>query len=151
MDTVSPQLFTACLENIFRWIEWKGITVNRSREYLNHKWFAVNIWLISELSNDFQKGLNDMNKKIQSRFSKEYIRFFIDSSKNDEPNLNCRNVRNTCIDCHLYIIFYFEILLSWISSDEETERTKKKKRETKREGKRNGERESRKRMRVKKK
>ena len=46
-DTISPKLFTACLETVFRKLNWKsGADING--EQLNHLRFADDVVLIAE-------------------------------------------------------------------------------------------------------
>ena len=62
-DTISPKLFTACLEDIFRKFSWetKGVCING--EYLNNLRFADDIVLIAETANDLQEMLSDLNRE----------------------------------------------------------------------------------------
>jgi len=58
---MSPKLFIACLEKIFRTIDWtkKGINVNG--EKLNHLWFADYIIIISYAVNDIEVILQELD------------------------------------------------------------------------------------------
>lgn len=60
-DTISPKLFNAGLEQIFRKLEWdnKGIKING--EYLNHLRFADDIVLISSNGAEIEEMLNQLN------------------------------------------------------------------------------------------
>ena len=59
-DTISPKLFTACLEGIFRSLDWesKGITING--EKFNHLRFADDIVVIEESLNEIEIMLNEL-------------------------------------------------------------------------------------------
>ncbi|KHN86200.1 Putative uncharacterized transposon-derived protein F52C9.6, partial [Toxocara canis] len=52
-DTISPKLFTACLESVIREIDWEG-GININGEYLNHLRFADDIVLIASTNNELQ-------------------------------------------------------------------------------------------------
>ena len=60
-DTLSPKLFNAGLEQVFRMLKWdnKGITING--EKLNHLRFANNIVLISNNGEEVKEMLNELN------------------------------------------------------------------------------------------
>ena len=62
-DTISPKLFTACLEGIFRKFSWESKGINVDGEYLNHLRFADDIVLISDNAENLQEMLNDLNKE----------------------------------------------------------------------------------------
>lgn len=40
-----------------------GLGINKNREYLNHLWFADDIFLLSESSDELQEILNYSNRK----------------------------------------------------------------------------------------
>ena len=59
-DTISPKLFTACLETVFRKLSWKsGIDVNG--EQLNHLRFADDVVLIANNTRKLQKMLRELD------------------------------------------------------------------------------------------
>ena len=60
-DTISPKLFTSCLEGIFRELDWERKGLNINGEYLNHLRFANDIILISETAEDLQEMVSDLN------------------------------------------------------------------------------------------
>ena len=62
-DTLSPKLFNAGLEQVFRMLNWDntGITING--EKLNHLRFADDIVLISNNGEEAQEMLNDLNRE----------------------------------------------------------------------------------------
>jgi len=61
-DTISPKLFTACLESIFR-INWERMGLYINGQYLNHLRFADDIILMSETAEELQDMLNDLNRE----------------------------------------------------------------------------------------
>ena len=62
-DTLSPKLFNAGLEQVFRMLEWdnKGITINGVK--LNHLRFADDIVLITNSGEEAQEMLNELNQE----------------------------------------------------------------------------------------
>ena len=62
-DTISPKLFIASLESIFRKTDWDGIGINIDGEYLNNLRFADDIELATEKNEDLQNMLSDLNKE----------------------------------------------------------------------------------------
>ena len=61
-DTISPKLFTAALENIFRGLNWerKGININGS--YLNHLRFADDIVIVAKTPQELQEMIQELNE-----------------------------------------------------------------------------------------
>lgn len=64
-DPISPNLFTALLEHIFRQLDWKNKGINVNGEYLSNLRFADDIVLISENHKDLEYMLNTLD--IESR------------------------------------------------------------------------------------
>ena len=62
-DTISPKLFTSCLEEIFHGINWSGKGVNIDGEHLHHLKFADDIMLISTNTKEAEILLNDLHSK----------------------------------------------------------------------------------------
>ncbi|KAG6926619.1 hypothetical protein G0U57_011657, partial [Chelydra serpentina] len=61
-DTISPKLFTACLEMVMNKINWRsGVNINGER--LSHLRFADDIVLIAETTNQLQSMLRRLDKK----------------------------------------------------------------------------------------
>ena len=60
-DTISPKLFTACLEEIFRKLEWRDKGIKIGDEYLNNLRFADDIVLFSESVYELQLLINELN------------------------------------------------------------------------------------------
>ncbi|CAK1589757.1 unnamed protein product [Parnassius mnemosyne] len=48
-DVISPKLFTAALEDVFKLLDWKGYAINVNGEYITHLRFADDIVLMAEL------------------------------------------------------------------------------------------------------
>ena len=66
-DTISPKLFTASLEDVFRDLDWeaKGISINGTR--LNSLIFADDVALIAEELKDIEVCLNDLSVASKTR------------------------------------------------------------------------------------
>ena len=60
-DTISPKLFNAALEGIFRKISWENEGININGERLNHLRFADDIILIAEDGHKLEEMLNDLS------------------------------------------------------------------------------------------
>ncbi|KAK7128640.1 hypothetical protein R3I94_017013 [Phoxinus phoxinus] len=61
-DTISPKLFTACLEQIFRQLNWDKVGIKINGRWLNHLCFADDIVLIGCSAVDVQKRLDQLNQ-----------------------------------------------------------------------------------------
>ena len=61
-DTISPKLFTSCLE-IFHGINWSGKGINIDGEHLHHLKFADDIVLISTNTKEAEIMLNDLHSE----------------------------------------------------------------------------------------
>ncbi|CAM4630150.1 unnamed protein product [Leuciscus chuanchicus] len=61
-DTISPKLFTACLELIFRQLDWDEVGIKINGRWLNHLRFADDIVLIGCSAVDVQQRLDQLNQ-----------------------------------------------------------------------------------------
>ncbi|CAK1584434.1 unnamed protein product [Parnassius mnemosyne] len=64
-DVISPKLFTAALEDVFKLLDWKGYGININGEYITHLRFADDIVLMAESLEDLSTMLNDLNSVSQ--------------------------------------------------------------------------------------
>ncbi len=64
-DTISPKLFTACLEMVLRDIDWDG-GININGELLNHLRFADDIVLIAKTTSELQAMLTKLNTQSKA-------------------------------------------------------------------------------------
>lgn len=62
-DTISPKLFTCCLEYVFSQLHWENKGIHIDGEYLNHLKFADDIVIISHSTEEATDMLNDLNTK----------------------------------------------------------------------------------------
>lgn len=60
-DTISPKLFTAALEDVFRKLDWDDNGISIDGEKLNHLRFADDIVLFAHDVNTAEKMLNELN------------------------------------------------------------------------------------------
>ena len=76
-DTISPKLFTSCLEDIFRSLNWEKRGININGEYLNHLTFADDI-VISETKEQLQGMLQELATESVKRglgLNKDYDQY----------------------------------------------------------------------------
>ncbi|XP_072943439.1 uncharacterized protein [Epargyreus clarus] len=61
-DVLSPKLFTAALEDVFKLMEWKGFVniINIDGEYITHLRFVDDIVIMAESLEDLNTMLNDL-------------------------------------------------------------------------------------------
>ena len=62
-DTISPKLFTACLEEIFKKLEWENIGMKVDGEYLNNLRFADDIVLLSDCEGELQRMIEELHRE----------------------------------------------------------------------------------------
>ncbi|XP_037781073.1 uncharacterized protein LOC119577560 [Penaeus monodon] len=62
-DTISPILFTAFLEEIFKMLEWNGKGFRIGDEHLNNLRFPDGIALFGESANELQQLINSLNRE----------------------------------------------------------------------------------------
>ena len=60
-DTISPKLFTACLEKIFRDINWGNKGININGKNLNHVRFADDVVVIASNLSNIQDMIQDLD------------------------------------------------------------------------------------------
>ena len=60
-DTISPKLFTATLESIFRRLNWENKGVKIDGEFLSNLRFADDIFLCTETPQELQKMLQELS------------------------------------------------------------------------------------------
>ncbi len=71
-DKISPILFTACLEEVFKKLEWDDMGLKIDGEYLNNLRFADDIVLLSNSGEDLEKMISDLQRESKSGFEDEY-------------------------------------------------------------------------------
>jgi Reverse transcriptase (RNA-dependent DNA polymerase) len=87
-DTISPKLFNAGLEQVFRRLSWdnKGMMINGER--LNHLRFADDIVLISNSCEELQEMLNEINsesKKLGMKMNMKKTKVMYNEYVNRKP------------------------------------------------------------------
>ena len=60
-DTISPKLFTACLEEIFKKLNWEGRGIKVDGEYLNNLRFADDIVIVCETAEELQQMIEELH------------------------------------------------------------------------------------------
>lgn len=76
-DVISPKLFTAALEDIFKLLDWEGLGININGQYLTHLRFADDIVLMAETMED----LNTMLEDLRSASQRVGLRMNMDKTK----------------------------------------------------------------------
>ena len=56
-------LFTACLEEVFKLLDWEGLGVRINGEYLSNLRFADDIVLFSNNGDELQQMIEDLNRE----------------------------------------------------------------------------------------
>lgn len=82
-DPLSPKLFSAVLENIFRKLDWKRFGLNINGEKLNHLRFADDIVLLEENAAHLEemiKTLNEESMKVGLSMNKEKTKVLTNSN-----------------------------------------------------------------------
>jgi Reverse transcriptase (RNA-dependent DNA polymerase) len=76
-DTISPKLFTAALENIFRNLNWDDKGININGRMLSHLRFADDVVLISQNAEELEQMLKD----LECESKKAGLKINIDKTK----------------------------------------------------------------------
>ena len=61
-DVISPKLFTAALEDVFKVLDWRGLGINVNGEYITHLRFADDIVVMAETMEDLSTMLDDLSR-----------------------------------------------------------------------------------------
>ena len=64
-DVISPKLFTAALEDVFKLLDWNGLGININGEYLTQLRFADDVVIMAESLDDLNNMLNDLSRVSQ--------------------------------------------------------------------------------------
>lgn len=102
-DPLSPKLFSAVLENIFRKLDWDQFGLNINGRKLNHLRFADDIVLFEENPETLRKMIQDLNKESE----KIGLTMNIDKTKlltnsvNMEIKINNKPLE--CVDEYTYL------------------------------------------------
>ena len=91
-DSISPKIFTAALEDIFKTLEWEAKGVNINGKQLNNLRFADDIVLLAESMDDLKTVLQELNSVakncgLQMKAAKTKIM----SNCNDVTDVNLYN------------------------------------------------------------
>uniref|UniRef100_A0A6G5AC50 Putative endonuclease-reverse transcriptase n=1 Tax=Rhipicephalus microplus TaxID=6941 RepID=A0A6G5AC50_RHIMP len=63
VDTISPMLFTACLQEVFRSLDWEQLGIRVNGEYLSNLRFADDIALLSNSGDELQLMITELDKE----------------------------------------------------------------------------------------
>ncbi|CAH2240333.1 jg25875 [Pararge aegeria aegeria] len=64
-DVISPKLFTAALEDVFKLLDWNGLGSNINGEYITQLRFADDVVIMAETLEDLNAMLNDLSRVSQ--------------------------------------------------------------------------------------
>ncbi|KAL0882120.1 hypothetical protein ABMA27_000683 [Loxostege sticticalis] len=64
-DVISPKLFTAALEDVFKLLDWSGLGININGEYITHLRFADDIVVMAETLEDLGTMLDGLSRASQ--------------------------------------------------------------------------------------
>ncbi|KAL0860164.1 hypothetical protein ABMA27_010471 [Loxostege sticticalis] len=64
-DVISPKLFTAALEDVFKLLDWSGLGININGEYITHLRFADDIVVIAETLEDLGTMLDEIRRRTK--------------------------------------------------------------------------------------
>ena len=65
-DTISPMLFTACLQEVFRTLDWEQVGVRVNGEYLSNLRFADDVALLSNSGDELQSMLTALDEQSRT-------------------------------------------------------------------------------------
>ncbi|CAH2207579.1 jg25668 [Pararge aegeria aegeria] len=60
-DVISPMLFTAALEDVFKLLDWNGLSININGEYITQLRFADDVVIVAETLGDLNTMLSDLS------------------------------------------------------------------------------------------
>ncbi|XP_063630801.1 zinc finger protein 135-like [Cydia splendana] len=72
-DVISPKLFTAALEDVFKTLDWRRLGININGEYITHLRFADDIVILAETTEDLSMMLDDLNNMSHTKLNLKYI------------------------------------------------------------------------------
>ncbi|CAH2233484.1 jg14913 [Pararge aegeria aegeria] len=64
-DVISPKLFTAALEDVFKLMDWNGLGININGEYITQLRFAYDVVIMAEAMGDLNTMLNGLSRVSQ--------------------------------------------------------------------------------------
>ncbi|CAH2264384.1 jg18443 [Pararge aegeria aegeria] len=64
-DVISPKLFTAALEDVFKLLDWNGLGININGEYITQLRFAEDVVIMAETLGDLNTMLNYLRRVSQ--------------------------------------------------------------------------------------
>jgi len=108
-DTSSPKLFTACLEKVFRRLDWETKGIKIDGESLNHLRFADDIILFASNFEDLQEMLQELNQaslevglSMNLKKTKIMSNQYTEDIDNDQPITINNNIIET-VDHYIYL------------------------------------------------
>ena len=93
-DTISPKLFTATLESIFRRLNWENKGVKIDGEFISNLRFADDIFLCTEIPQELQQ----MRPELSDESKRMGLKMNIAKTKVMVVDITPINVNNVLID-----------------------------------------------------
>ena len=96
-DTISPKLFTATLESIFRRLNWENKGVKIDGEFLSNLCFADDIFLCTETPQELQQLIQELSDEssrmgLKMNIAKANV-MVVDNTPITENNVLIENVQ----------------------------------------------------------
>lgn len=103
-DPISPKLFTAVLENIFRNINWEKNGININGENLNHLRFADDLVLFSECPEKLQHMLQELSdQSAKAGLSMNTAKTKIMTNSTKTYNITVNNEKIEYVEEYVYL------------------------------------------------
>ena len=104
-DVISPKLFTAALEDIFKLLDWNGLGTNINGEHLTHLRFADDVVLMAETLEDLNTMLEDLRNPSQQvglKMNLDKTKIMSNAHVTPAP-VNVGNVTLEVVDHYVYL------------------------------------------------
>lgn len=104
-NTISPKLFTAALESIFKHLDWVGKGINIDSKYLHHLRFADDIVIFARTAEDLQTMLEELNvqgKQVGMKMNMEKTKVIL-NSECIRRDIEVDNIKLEAVSEYIYL------------------------------------------------